>query len=237
MADGEREQFEELSHVDRNDEVGILAKTFQKMANKLDYSHKELQDLNESLEEKIRARTQDLESSKEELKILAATDPMTKLYNRRYFATISDKIFTEAKLGGNNIVLIMLDIDNFKKISDTYGHHIGDKVIISVAEILKERTRKSDIVCRYGGEEYMILLPQGTIEISMKIAENIRELVEQLTIELEHERVLSTTISIGISETNTLVDSNIEIAINKADNALYEAKRSGKNKVLVYSSN
>ena len=237
MAQGKLEGNEDLLHIHRDDEVGILANTFNDVSSKLEKSYRELKELNESLEEKIRTRTQDLEISKNELKILASIDPMTKLYNRRYFSEISEKMFDTGKRKHNNVSLILFDIDNFKNINDIYGHHIGDDVIISVANILIENTRKDDIVCRYGGEEYIIILPDTDLESSMKIAENIRGLVEEKVIKLLKEKELRITISVGVSMVNTVVDNDIEIAVNKADNAMYEAKRSGKNKVVSYTEN
>jgi diguanylate cyclase (GGDEF)-like protein len=186
------------------------------------------------LEEKIRQRTKDLEVSKEELKLLASIDPLTKLYNRRYFSEISEDIFNMSKRTNNDISLIMLDIDDFKSVNDTYGHHIGDKVIIGVANILLEHTRKSDIVCRFGGEEYIVLLPNTDLQSIMKIAQNIRELAEKMVIIYDRDKQLQVTVSIGISMVDLVADNDIEVAINKADNALYEAKRSGKNKVIAY---
>ena len=94
----------------------------------------------------------DLKASKEELKILAATDPLTKLYNRRYFSKISEDIFNIAKRKKSHLSLIMIDIDKFKKINDTYGHQTGDEVIMALAKIMIEQIRDSDIVCRFGGE-------------------------------------------------------------------------------------
>ncbi len=187
------------------------------------------------LEEKIKQRTKDLEASKEELKLLASIDPMTKLYNRRYFSEISEDIFNVSKRTNNDLSLVMFDIDDFKSVNDTYGHHIGDKVIIGIANILLEQTRKSDIVCRFGGEEYIILLPDTDLESSMKIAKNIRELVERMVITYDQDKQLQVTISVGVSMVELASDNDIEVAINKADNALYEAKRSGKNKVCSYS--
>ncbi len=235
IAQGKLDGNEDLLHIHRNDEVGVLAKTFKVMSLKLEKSYTELTELNENLEEKIKVRTKDLEASKDELKLLASIDPMTKLYNRRYFAEIAEEMFDVNKRKHNNISLILLDIDNFKNINDIYGHHIGDDVIISIANILMENTRKEDIVCRYGGEEYIIILPDISLESSMKIAENIRELVEEMIIELPSEKELRVTTSIGVAMANMIVDNDIEIVINKADNAMYEAKRSGKNKVCSYA--
>jgi len=189
------------------------------------------------LEEKIKQRTKDLEASKEELKLLASIDPMTKLYNRRYFSEVSEDIFNMSKRTANDISLVMFDIDDFKSVNDTYGHHIGDKVIIGVADILLEHTRKSDIVCRFGGEEYIILLPDTDMESSMQIAETIRGLVENMVITYDQDKKLQVTISVGVAMADVIEDDDIEISINRADNALYEAKRSGKNKVRSYAEN
>ena len=235
IAQGKLDGNEDLLHIHRNDEVGVLAKTFKEMSLKLEKSYTELTELNETLEEKIKVRTKDLEASKDELKLLASIDPMTKLYNRRYFAEISEEMFTDNKRKHHNISLILLDVDNFKNINDIYGHHIGDNVIISIANILMENTRKEDIVCRYGGEEYIIILPDVGLEMSMKIAENIREVIEEMIIKLPTEKELRVTTSIGVAMANMIVDNDIEIVINKADNAMYEAKRSGKNKVCSYA--
>ena len=187
------------------------------------------------LEEKIKQRTKDLETTKDELKILASTDPMTTLYNRRYFTEISDKIFHIAKREKTKLSLIMIDIDYFKNVNDTYGHPIGDKVIISIASILKEQTRSSDIVCRFGGEEYIILLPHTDIESSEKVAHTIRKLVEESAVLLDNNERLKVTVSLGVSAVNMKKDIDMEVAIHRADNALYEAKKSGKNKVVTYS--
>ena len=106
---------------------------------------------------------------------------------------------------------------------------------MGVADILLEHTRKSDIVCRFGGEEYLILLPDTVLESSMQLAHTVRELIENMVITYDQDKKLQVTISIGVSMVDIAVDNDIEIAINKADNALYEAKRSGKNKVCSYA--
>lgn len=187
------------------------------------------------LEEKVKQRTKDLEATQEELKLLASTDPMTTLYNRRYFTDISNHMFQLARREQTELSLIMIDIDNFKNVNDTYGHPVGDKVIISIASILKAQTRMSDIVCRFGGEEYIILLPNMDVLNTEKMAHSIRKLIEDSVIILDNNEVLKVTASLGISTVNTQKDSDIEIAIHRADNAMYEAKKSGKNKVVVYS--
>jgi len=172
-----------------------------------------------------------LQDLQEELKLLASTDPMTKLYNRRYFMEISKSILDLAKRNKRCSAIIMLDIDKFKNINDTYGHNIGDDAIILLSQTLQKFTRKSDVVSRWGGEEFVMLLSNTDFEGALVIAEKLRVTVENQVLVLEENQELKFTISIGVSAVDTQNDLNIEAAINRADEALYEAKESGRNKV------
>jgi len=174
-----------------------------------------------------------LQDLQNELKLLASTDPMTKLYNRRYFSKISEHALDLAKREKNDISTIMLDIDKFKNVNDTYGHKVGDDVIIKLAEILQKYQRKSDIVCRYGGEEFVILLPNTNINGAKIVSNNIRALVEQNIILLDNKEKLKFTISLGVSQIDTQNELNIEPSLKRADDALYEAKETGRNKVCI----
>ena len=179
---------------------------------------------------KTQLKVQNLQN---ELKLLASTDSMTKLYNRRYFTKISEYTLKLSKRENHNVSIIMLDIDKFKNVNDTYGHQVGDDVIIMLANKLMEHQRKSDIVCRYGGEEFVVLLPNTSIEGANSVAKKIREDVEQLTIKLDSKKELNFTISLGISQVDMKNDINIESALKSADDALYEAKNSGRNKICI----
>ena len=172
-----------------------------------------------------------LKSYQEELKLLASTDPMTKLYNRRYFNELAKNILNEKRRKGCELSLMILDIDNFKKVNDTYGHYIGDKVIIFVADILRENQRESDVICRYGGEEFVVMLPETSLDNAVLIAEKIRKHMSESIVSIAGEESFGITVSIGISKVDVLVESNIEAALNRADNALYEAKNFGRNRV------
>jgi len=165
---------------------------------------------------------------KKKLEYLASKDPLTDLYNRRYFTKISENIFNLAKRNSSKFSILMLDIDNFKNINDTYGHKIGDDVIVALANILKQHSRSSDIVCRFGGEEFILLLPDTNKEGAFVIAQKIRRLVEELKI----IKRISFTVSVGVSELDLENDKNIEDVIKRADDALYAAKNSGKNRVV-----
>jgi len=170
---------------------------------------------------------------KEKLKTLAITDSMTKLYNRKYFVETSNSILKLAKRNSTNCSIAMFDLDNFKNINDTYGHNIGDKIIIFFADILQECTRQSDIISRWGGEEFLIFLPETNVDGALKISENIRNKVEKSNLVLENGVNLMFTVSIGVSEIR--LDEDIDIDINsfivKVDKHMYRAKANGKNRV------
>jgi len=183
---------------------------------------------------KLQELLSDLEQSQKELKLLAATDSMTKLYNRRYFSEVSQQVLALAIKENTELSIIMIDIDEFKNINDSYGHKVGDDVIITLASTLQEFTREEDIVCRFGGEEFLILLPHTDEKDATLIAQKIRKIVEGLSIEILDKKKLHFTLSIGISQIDILKDKNIEDSITRADKALYQAKHSGKNKVCVY---
>ena len=172
-----------------------------------------------------------LETTHKELELLASIDPMTKLYNRRYFTTTSAYILDLAKRDKKELSILMIDIDKFKTINDTYGHPIGDKVIIELADKLLKHQRKSDVVCRFGGEEFIILLPNTSLDGAKIVSEKIRADIEKNVIILENGFDLKFTVSIGVSIINTQDEKNIEPAIKRSDNALYKAKEGGRNRV------
>ena len=169
----------------------------------------------------------------EKLTDLSNRDPMTNSYNRRYFSEISQKYITLSKRHKYNMSVLILDIDHFKKINDTYGHKLGDEVIITLANSLNTYVRKSDIVSRFGGEEFVILLYDISKENTLNIAETIRKNVEKLVIKSD-EGDLKFTISIGVAIYDEKEDNeNIDKTLTRADHALYEAKDSGRNIVRI----
>ena len=178
----------------------------------------------------------DLEESHKELEIQASQDHMTKLYNRRYFSEISKKIMQISKRNKKELSILMIDIDKFKNVNDTYGHKIGDDVIISLANMLKEFSRDSDVACRFGGEEFLLLLPETPSDGAMQIAEKIRKHVEDFSIELGDDLSLKYTISIGVSEFDFENEENLELCIHRADEALYESKNGGRNRVSLINA-
>lgn len=183
---------------------------------------------------KIYEMNSKLENANAELKELSNIDPMTGCYNRRYFSNVSSNILKLAKRNEEKVSIIILDIDKFKRINDTYGHNVGDDVIKLLANTLKISVRKSDIVARFGGEEFVILLPHSNETDAKNCADKLREKVEALEIPLENE-TLKFTISLGVAEyKDDLDDFDLEHTISRADKALYDAKTSGRNRVCVY---
>jgi len=175
-----------------------------------------------------------LEKLNEELVELSNRDPLTHLFNRRYFNEISTKMLNLANRSNHSLSTIVLDIDNFKAINDKYGHSTGDKVIVETAKVLEKSVRKSDIVSRFGGEEFIILLYNVAIADLENIAEKIRKNVEELSIKTPKGHI-KFTISAGATKYDCDFDINkIEYTINRADKALYRAKELGKNKVVIY---
>ncbi len=172
-----------------------------------------------------------LQELHEELRELALRDSMTKLYNRRYFSSVSEDIYNIALREKTDLSLIMIDIDRFKNINDTYGHKIGDDVIIDLAIRLIVQQRKSDIICRFGGEEFVILLQKTSLEGAGVVAEKIRSELESSVVRLKNGKSINYTVSLGVAQVNFQKKQSIEDVLNQADNALYRAKDSGRNRI------
>jgi len=217
IADG---NYDIRADIKTDDEIGVLAKSFNVMVDRL-------QDHIQNLDKKIQEKTDELQS-------LAITDPLTKLYNRRYFSEISSELFELAKREDKPLSLMMIDIDKFKNINDTYGHQSGDIVIEKLASIMSNMKRESDIACRYGGEEFILLLPKTSKDGAFNLAQRIRETIENTPIEIKDmNQIISFTISIGVSEVVFDTDSSIEDVIKRADDAMYKSKHDGRNRVSV----
>ena len=164
------------------------------------------------------------------LKKNAETDHLTGLFNRHAF--FSRVEIEPNKRGGNIGAFLLMDIDHFKSINDTYGHSLGDTMLEGIGKLLQSNTRSVDTLSRWGGEEFLLYLDDVTEENSLVIAESLREHVEQLSF-LYKEESVRRTISIGIFNHKTHV--NLDTAIDCADKALYQAKSKGRNCVVVYN--
>ena len=173
-----------------------------------------------------------IESDLKNTKELSQRDALTTLHNRHYLKSFSENYFAKAKREKEDVSIIMLDVDHFKQVNDTYGHAVGDLVLQKIAIVFKNLTRQSDLLIRYGGEEFVIILKNTNLENAKIIAEKIRLNIENLKIKYEEDKELSVSISLGISLLK-VEDESLRAVINKADKALYESKTSGRNKVSV----
>jgi len=161
-------------------------------------------------------------------KHLAAFDPLTKLYNRYKFIELYTTESVAMQQRQHSLSMIMLDIDYFKKINDQHGHNIGDDVLVIVAETLKKPIRNVDIVCRWGGEEFVVLLPTVDETQAMVIAEKLRQAIE----ETSFPNQLNITASLGVCEVKH--EEGLEEVISRADYALYQAKQQGRNRTVLF---
>ena len=162
---------------------------------------------------------------------LATTDGLTELYNHRYFQEQMQMFCTNAKRYENTFSLIILDIDFFKKFNDNFGHQSGDAVLRQVAMVLKKNVRSSDIVCRYGGEEMSIILPNANEDEAIQIAQKLCEIVSSQKFKLSNNRESNVTISLGVATYGDADGTESSKIIESADKRLYNAKKNGRNRV------
>jgi len=182
----------------------------------------------------LQASREEIEKQNVELERLASRDPLTGCYNRRAFVSAAGPLFNRIREEGRHLSCVMTDIDHFKRVNDTYGHGIGDQAIISVARVLSLGLRNDDLLCRYGGEEFCILLPDATPEQALEITERLRA-------EIEHKagpgvrsmEGLRFTNSFGVA-TLTAELTSINELIELADYALYSSKHNGRNRVTLW---
>lgn len=161
-------------------------------------------------------------------------DPLTSLYNRSYLTESLDRDIQRAKRDNVSLAIVMIDLDNFKKINDTFGHEAGDLVLKTFGKLLSNHIRKSDIACRYGGEEFLLMLYGVTVEEAVDRAEQLRNAVSEINIQFGHQLIGTVTISLGIAMYPEH-DEEMETLIRAADSALYQSKKTGRNKVTVYT--
>lgn len=181
------------------------------------------------------AAFQDITSRKNRellLKNQAIRDPLTSLYNRRYF---EEEVFNRilcAKTAREDYSVLMIDADHFKRVNDTYGHKVGDKVLIELAATAEKALRENDIVARYGGEEFVIYLEKVNADKAKIVAERLRESMASIVVYSDEGEEVRFTVSIGVSSSE--VSDNVETLIKTADEALYRAKQTGRNRVEIF---
>lgn len=178
----------------------------------------------------------ELERRKDELEVLNITDALTQIYNRYYFDEVLEKELGRLGRESSNLALILIDVDHFKLINDSYGHPCGDEVLRELASLVGDQLRRvNDFVARYGGEEFAILLPATELDGALSVAEKLR-LAVQATRFGCGEREIAVTVSLGVACTNRLTDAGKPDLIMRADLALYAAKRAGRNRVEAWTA-
>jgi len=224
------------------DEFGDLARQFNMLRTELNSANERLQSKIDAADNKLLETNQKLLKQSLELKLmnkelqqLSITDALTGLYNRRHFDTTTETEVALSLRHGEPNSLLLIDIDFFKKINDVYGHDAGDVVLREVATVLREHTRKSDAVCRIGGEEFAILCKRADTPGAMALAEKLRAAIETHRVRVGSQ-VLSLTISIGAASIpdNAGTDS-VEKLLKCADTALYHSKKHGRNRSTHFS--
>ncbi len=230
-----------LIPIPSNDEFGELATQFNALNQQLNDANRQLQSRVDSADKKLQQSFSELQTQQKELKQmsdkflkLAITDDLTNLYNRRYFEEQLEKEISLNHRHGDTVSIIIIDIDFFKAVNDTHGHSLGDEVLREIAAVLRSRTRKTDIVCRIGGEEFVIICRRADKDTAIEIAEMLRKTIQELDIRVAH-KTIRITVSSGIA---TLTTGNFKNYADKlyhfADTALYYSKENGRNAVTHY---
>jgi diguanylate cyclase (GGDEF)-like protein len=190
-----------------------------------------------NIEDSLNKANQELEKRITEIQILqnqlkeeSIRDPLTRLYNRRYMEDALQREFAHATRDGYPVSIIMADIDHFKKVNDTYGHAAGDEVLEQLSRTFMANFRMEDIVCRYGGEEFLIVMPETTAETAFLRIDNLRQQLESSDLNVTGA-ALRITLSAGIA-VYPAEGSTIDEVVQKADQAMYRAKKEGRNRVI-----
>lgn len=230
------------------DEYASLAKHYEKLLKNIgkmtklgDSNQKKLKQANETIENQnrmLKASNQEIQNKNDELtkayqkiEIIAKTDSLTKLWNRRAIIELLNQEKKQFEVSGNPFTIILCDIDHFKSVNDNYGHDYGDYLLSSLANLFIRNLREKDEVARWGGEEFLFLLPNTGANTAKILAEELRKKIEVQKFTFNFQS-LSITVSFGISVCKELI--KLEEYIKQTDICLYEAKRKGRNCVVVY---
>jgi diguanylate cyclase (GGDEF)-like protein len=218
------ELFKEF--VDLSREYAKLLKQTIKITRIGDSNQKKLFSANEQIEK----QKKELSIAYKKMEMLARTDPLTQLSNRRDFLEKFQQEIIRFERSGKPFSVVLGDIDDFKSVNDRYGHDCGDFVLVNLAKIFKSMIRKQDSVGRWGGEEFILLLPEAPLTGGKKVAEGIRKRIAGEIFSFQ-EHQASITITFGVCEYNGVID--IDTCIKRADEALYSGKHQGKNCVVL----
>jgi len=221
------------AEIQQKDEIGQLGDAFNQMADAIQEREADFVELASWLEKTIAERTSELIQQNERLEQLAISDPLTQVYNRRFFFELAEKEFERAKRYEHPLAVVILDADHFKNINDTYGHLIGDQILLNLAQICLENIRSVDIFARYGGEEFVVLMPEADCKAAVTTSERLREKVIKATL-LDGSIDIMVSISLGTACWDGKQDISLDTLLARADQALYRAKETGRNQVVLW---
>lgn len=191
----------------------------------IDSKNSELLTTNKSLEDRVVQRTEELKEATDQLEELERTDALTDIHNRYSIMKILDTEVDRAKRYGNPLSVFMYDVDHFKRVNDTHGYRVGDDILYSLTKVVKDSLRDIDIVGRYGGEEFLVIMPSTILSDAIDVAQRVCETVSNH----KFSQIKQLTISIGLVELGK--DESMDMFFTRADKLLYKSKESGRNRV------
>ncbi len=183
------------------------------------------------LQRELTERNATLEKQQTDLLWMATRDALTGVFNRGEFMRLAEQELLRTRRHGGNTGVIVIDLDHFKDVNDKYGHLAGDKVLVHVAQLLRDGVRNTDMVARIGGEEFMVLMPQTDIDAAAVLAEKLRQLLRRTAVQVNSDLAVTITASFGVACMPGGHDGSVTALYAAADNALYEAKRAGRDQV------
>lgn len=217
--------------------LSALVDEINSFTSRIDEKERELEETDKMIAEREEQNAMlwlEIEHNLNLAKEEAETDPLTGLFNRKSMVVKLDEAMADARRMGEPLSLLMADLDHFKRVNDTYGHQVGDEVLKAFAKFLKNAIRGDDLAVRYGGEEFLIILPSTPVKIAIQVAKRInKRLPDFIAKELAHIADLRCTVSVGVADYPACAKNKDEL-IATADSALYEAKQAGRD-LIIYS--
>jgi two-component system cell cycle response regulator len=177
----------------------------------------------------VRDKNSQLEESLHRMEQMAATDPLTGLYNRRHFAQLLDQLFAEAQRYEKDLSCVMIDLDGYKQLNDTYGHQVGDELLVLAGKVIQANMRRMDVAARYGGDEFVLLLPHADGAEAAQVTQRIREEFTTASAPVL-KRVNGVTMSAGVASLVSHIPPHADQLVAMADASLYKAKEAGRNR-------
>jgi two-component system cell cycle response regulator len=187
---------------------------------------------NESLRQKLERANAELKEMNGQLQQLASTDPLTGLYNRRHFSQLLDQLFAETQRYERDLSCVMIDLDGYKQLNDTFGHQIGDELLVLAGKVVQANMRRMDVAARYGGDEFVLLLPHADAAEAAGVAARIRDEYKAASAAVL-KRELGVCMSAGVASTQSHRPSHADQLVAMADAALYKAKEAGRNRTTI----